>query len=140
MNAMYFRSLGTRQTHRGAGEWQDARSLNRMRLAVRFLVAGSMLGLTAHGAQAHCEQHMFRSASVAQLKNIYLRCAEVSSRMVLDMATMGRCSAAADELRDRGFNGNFEQLIAWWHSNRAPMQSSSSGDDSASVRLGSTHK
>jgi hypothetical protein len=111
-----------------------------MQLAVRFVVAGAMLGFTAPGAQAHCEQHMFSSTSVAQLKKIYLQCAEASSLIVLDMATMGRCSAAADELRDRGFNGNFEQLIAWWHSNRAPMRSSAVSDGSSLVRLGSTYK
>ena len=109
-----------------------------MRLALRLLLAGPMLGLTASWAHAHCERHAFSSTSVAQLKTIYLRCAEVSSRVVLDRATMGRCSAAADELRDRGFNGNFEQLIAWWHSTRATMQSGAVvGDGSPIVRPGS---
>jgi len=133
MNAAHFGNMmGTVQkADRGVGRSWDAQQRNAMRLALRLLLAGPMLGLTASWAHAHCERHAFSSTSVAQLKTIYLRCAEVSSRVVLDRATMGRSSAAADELRDRGFNGNFEQLIAWWHLTRAPMQNSAVvGDES----------
>ena len=132
MNAVHFQNVRAVQTaDRGVGGSGDAQPKKAMRLALRLVLAGPMLGLTVSWALAHCERHAFSSASVTQLKTIYLRCAEVSSRIVLDSATMGRCSAAADELRDRGFNGNFEQLIAWWQLNRTPIQSSAAvGDES----------
>jgi hypothetical protein len=132
MNAVNFLHMGAVQTaKRGVGRSGDAQPKNAMRFALPLLLAGPVLALTASWAQAHCERHAFSSISVAQIKTIYMRCAEVSSRMVLDSATMVRCSVAADELRDRGFNGNFEQLIAWWQLNRTPIQSSVAvGDES----------
>ena len=99
-------------------------ALNSMRQAFRPLLAALILGSAAADALAHCDQHAFSSTSVAQLKLIYLRCADVSSRIVLDEASMRRCSVAADQLRDRGFGGNFDQLIAWWQANRAPLERS----------------
>ncbi|MEO6746430.1 MAG: hypothetical protein ABIN08_18270, partial [Caldimonas sp.] len=108
------------------GDRQD-RQLTRpsLRRALPFLLAASLLGLTAPGAYAHCERHPFSSTSVKQLRIMYLRCAEVSSRVVLDSVTTTRCSAAADELRDRGFNGSFEQLTSWWQLNRTSTIQSS---------------
>lgn len=55
------------------------------------------------------------SASIQQLKHVYLRCAEISSNEVLDRNAAVHCSLVADALRDRGFDGSFERMLLWWH-------------------------
>ena len=81
-----------------------------------------LFGLVAlHGTLAACElpsPERLAAASVQELKNVYLRCAEVSSRIVLDSASMAGCARAADALRDRAFGGDFERMIAWWQDAR----------------------
>ena len=58
------------------------------------------------------------AASARQLEHVYLRCAEVSSKQVMDGSTASHCSLVADALRDRVFGGDFERMLRWWHATR----------------------
>ena len=40
--------------------------------------------------------------------------APAATESVLDAATYQRCSAVGEELLKRGFDGDFERLLAWW--------------------------
>jgi hypothetical protein len=62
------------------------------------------------------DRSQLANVPVERLKTAYLDCASKSSREVLDPGTARTCSLAAEELLQRGFAGNFEQLIAWWRS------------------------
>ena len=53
---------------------------------------------------------------VEELKGIYLECDSASRTHVLDPSSAGFCSTAAEELRRTGFDGRFEDLLAWWRS------------------------
>jgi hypothetical protein len=71
------------------------------------------LAFNAHAADADMPK-VIASASVQQLKHVYLRCAEASSHEVLDRGTANHCSLAAEALRERGFDGSFERMLLWW--------------------------
>ena len=58
---------------------------------------------------------------IPRLQAIYLRCADASTRSVLDSVDFAFCAAVGDALRDRAFDGSFERLIAWWHGARTPV-------------------
>ena len=72
---------------------------------------------------------------IPSLQSIYLRCADESTRSVLDSVTFAYCSAVGDALRDRAFDGSFERLIAWWHGARTPRATES---DTAAAPSGGT--
>jgi hypothetical protein len=70
----------------------------------------------AFAAQVRADAPNFvASATLQQLKHVYLRCAEVSANEVLDRGTAAHCLLVADALRDRGFDGSFERMLRWWH-------------------------
>jgi hypothetical protein len=71
------------------------------------------LAFNAHAVHADVP-NVIASASVQQLKHVYLRCAEASSKEVLDRGTATHCSLAAEALRERGFDGSFERMLLWW--------------------------
>lgn len=74
----------------------------------------SLLTFAAAAAFAQSDRSSLASVSVEQLKSTYLECDRRSTRTVLDPATAKTCSLTAEELLQRGFAGNFEQLLAWW--------------------------
>lgn len=53
-----------------------------------------------------------------QLKNAYLECARVAEVDRLDMRSAARCGAIGEALLVRGFGGDLDALLAWWHSAR----------------------
>jgi hypothetical protein len=81
-------------------------------LSIQVLALALPLALAAH---VRAEAPSFvASASIQQLKHVYLRCAEVSANEVLDHGTAAHCSLVAEALRDRGFDGSFEHMLRWW--------------------------
>lgn len=96
-----------------------------------------MLGLAlqiAFTAQAQTEREVIAAVSLQQLKTIYLRCAEASSNVVLDRSTASHCSVVAEVLRERGFDGSFERMLAWWNQARAAAPDGSvQGSDAATT-------
>ncbi|MDR6536868.1 hypothetical protein [Variovorax soli] len=58
------------------------------------------------------------SASIEALQRTYLECDHIATRTLLDLASAAHCSMVAEELKQRVFGGDFEQLLAWWRANR----------------------
>ncbi|WP_137895869.1 hypothetical protein [Ramlibacter sp. 2FC] len=52
--------------------------------------------------------------SVEQLKRAYLECEHRAGRMLLDLGDSAACSMLHEELRQRGFSGDFRRMLAWW--------------------------
>jgi hypothetical protein len=93
----------------------QAQELIDMKLRIpTFLV----LVFASAAACAQADRLQLGTVSVDKLKTAYLNCASRSEREVLDPGTARTCSLAAEELLQRGFAGNFEQLLAWWRSAR----------------------
>ena len=56
--------------------------------------------------------------SVAELKVYYLECDRLASGVVLDFGTAAHCSVVYEALLQRGFDGRFDELLAWWQKAR----------------------
>ncbi|HEX2542746.1 MAG TPA: hypothetical protein VHM00_16875 [Caldimonas sp.] len=52
------------------------------------------------------------------LKAEYLACDRASAQAALSAGTAAYCSMVGEELLQRGFEGDFERLIAWWRGAR----------------------
>jgi hypothetical protein len=53
-----------------------------------------------------------------QLKQIYLACDLASSRARLQIHEAMNCSVVHEELKQRVFGGDFDQMLAWWKAQR----------------------
>jgi hypothetical protein len=86
------------------------------------LVLGSALSLPAASA-APCAppaQALARLQKLAdaELEDLYLACALVSSERRLSLDEAVGCSVSADVLKARVFKGDFHAQLAWWQANR----------------------
>ena len=52
------------------------------------------------------------------LKAEYLACDRAATQNRLPPGTAAYCSSVAEELLARGFEGDFERLVAWWRSQK----------------------
>jgi len=77
---------------------------------VLSLSMAALIGVAAQLAFADPQR-----AQIAELKTVYLSCEKAASRTILDMAAAAFCSRYAEELLQRGFAGDFNLLLAWWH-------------------------
>jgi hypothetical protein len=75
-----------------------------------------VLVFASAAACAQADRSQLAHVSVDKLKTAYLECASRSEREVLDPGTARICSLVSEELLQRGFAGNFDQLLAWWRS------------------------
>ena len=82
--------------------------------SLRIQKSFALLVFAAAAAFAQSDRSQLASASVEQLKTAYLDCDKRSSRVVLDPAGARTCSLIAEELLQRAFAGNFDELLAWW--------------------------
>ncbi len=76
----------------------------------------SLSALVAN-AQPPDRPHL-KALSVPELKAAYLECDQLASTTLLDSGTAATCSMVSEELLERGFDGNFKHLLAWWRSAR----------------------
>jgi hypothetical protein len=60
-----------------------------------------------------------RRADVPTLKATYLDCDRHASERLLDQGEVMRCSQVAEALLVRVFKGDFNQLMAWWNTEKA---------------------
>ena len=56
--------------------------------------------------------------TIDQLKTTYLDCDRRASVEMLDFADAADCSRAHEELKRRGFGGDWNRMLAWWKSQR----------------------
>lgn len=83
----------------------------------RFVIAMALCAVEAAALAESAASHPV-AMPVDELKGIYLRCDHAASRKVLDSGTAVYCSAVAEQLRLRGFDGSFDRLLAWWRVHR----------------------
>jgi len=57
------------------------------------------------------------------LKLAYLGCDRAANEGTLDLRSFQRCVRVGDELLRRGFDGDFDRLIAWWRAEKVRFAS-----------------
>jgi hypothetical protein len=58
------------------------------------------------------------AVALADLRLMYLHCDRRAAQTLLGAAEAGHCSLVAEELKQRGFGGDFDRLLAWWRAQR----------------------
>lgn len=85
-------------------------------------VALLCLALSLHVAHSQtsslAEKPLAQNLTPAELKRVYLACDLASSRARLGMHDAMQCSIVHEELKERVFGGNFDQMLAWWREQR----------------------
>ena len=69
----------------------------------------------AHGQPAGPD---FSQVPLDRLKAHYLACDHAATQSVLHPAAAAVCSAVAEALLQRGFDGDLDRLLAWWRAAR----------------------
>jgi hypothetical protein len=104
---------------RSPGPPVQSNRYSKMLVAMVPLVLGSSVAFAQAGKLA--------SASIDELKQVYLVCDRTASRQILDMESAAYCSSVGEALQKRAFDGSFDQLLAWWrvekHAASAPPAS-----------------
>ena len=85
-----------------------------MNLRPLLLSAASCLVLLAGPAGAEPMCASVAALSLDHLKTTYLACDKAATEAVLDASTYQRCAVVGEELLKRGFDGDFERMLAWW--------------------------
>lgn len=57
-------------------------------------------------------------AGIAQLQQAWLQCDRLASTTLVDPGTAAQCSQVHEQLLQRGFEGDFRKMLAWWQVNR----------------------
>ena len=77
------------------------------------------LGLLAVCARAEPVPAATQALPLDRLKSVYLACDRAATQVVLDADIFSQCAIIGDELLKRGFDGDFERLLAWWRAEKA---------------------
>ena len=78
----------------------------------------------AHGRSSSLVDKPFaQNLTSAELKRVYLDCDRASSTARLGMHQATQCSVVHEELKQRVFGGNFDQMLAWWREQRGVAES-----------------
>jgi hypothetical protein len=80
----------------------------------KILVGMVPLALSSSLAFAQAGTGKLASASIDELKQVYLVCDRTASRQILDMESAAHCSSVGEALQRRAFDGSFDRLLAWW--------------------------
>jgi hypothetical protein len=92
-------------------------------LAFTFALAVVSTASTAQPDRSH-----LATLTVDELKSTYLDCNRRAGQTLLGAAEAADCSMVAEELKQRGFGGDFGRLLAWWQAQRrADAQPSAQG-------------
>jgi len=84
------------------------------------LVATALSGF-GPTAQGEADTPLSSSASVplAKLERAFWLCDHAATTRGVDGDAAILCVAATEELKERKFGGDFEQLLTWWRQNKA---------------------
>lgn len=98
--------------------------MNQRTIFYTVFLACAMVGLaraepaSVDATAARTELGHFATASVEQLKRAYLECDRRAMDGVLDFDDAARCSMIHEVLKERGFGGDFDRMLAWWKSQK----------------------
>ena len=81
------------------------------------------LSVPAFDAQGQTVPLLASERPVPLLKAEYLACDRAATRSALPPGAAAYCSSVSEELLERGFDGDFERLIAWWRSEKQAARS-----------------
>lgn len=87
----------------------------------------------AHPAQAFVR---LQRLGDAELKALYLACTRVSEERRLSFDEAAGCSVAAEMLKVRVFDGDFDALLAWWRASRDKHSTADAQVDNAIAATG----
>ena len=80
-----------------------------------LLLAAALPLLTLAGpAGADPMRLSVAALSLDHLKATYLACDKLATETLLAAGDYQRCALVGDELLERGFDGDFDRLLAWW--------------------------
>ena len=83
-----------------------------------LLAAAVSAGALAGRATAEPMQVAVAALPLEHLKLAYLGCDRAANEGTLDVPSFQRCVFVGDELLRRGFDGDFDRLIAWWRAEK----------------------
>jgi hypothetical protein len=78
------------------------------------LAAAAFLAVPVFDAQGQTLPLVAGDRPLHLLKAEYLACDRAATQAALAAGTAAYCSTVAEELLQRGFEGDFERLLAWW--------------------------
>ena len=83
-------------------------------------VGGPSLAGPTRAEPTHAEPMYAAIAALPleHLKLAYLGCDRAANEGTLDLPSFQRCGFVGDELLRRGFDGDFDRLIAWWRAEK----------------------
>ena len=76
------------------------------------------LAVVSAASTAQPDRTYLAALTVDELRLVYLECDRRAGRTLMGAAEAAHCSMAAEELRQRGFGGDFGRLLAWWQAQR----------------------
>ena len=85
---------------------------------MRTLVFTLTLAVVSTASTAEPDRSHLAALTVDELKLMYLECNGRASQTLLGPGEAAHCSMAVEELKQRGFGGDFGRLLAWWHEQR----------------------
>jgi hypothetical protein len=85
---------------------------------LRRLAIAAALAAVWPAVSGHPQQTPAPAPSVEQLKRVYLDCDLLASQRMLDRLGMAHCSIVSEQLLKTGFDGDLDQLLAWWRQAR----------------------
>ncbi len=71
----------------------------------------------AHGSPL---SEQLKSATIEELKTLYLACDSASTAQALTRSDVMMCSTVYEALKRRAFDGDFDKLLAWSRANPSP--------------------
>lgn len=84
-----------------------------MNLSLRRLAVGLMVVLASAGATGQTAPAATNDLTVEQLKSAYLACNGAALTGRLGSGDIAQCSLVYEDLKQRAFGNDFEQLLAW---------------------------
>jgi hypothetical protein len=86
------------------------------------------LAVVSTASTAQPDRSHLAALTVDELKVLYLECDHRAGQTLLGAAEGAHCSMVAEELKQRGFGGDFGRLFAWWRAQgRAEPKPSAQG-------------
>lgn len=85
---------------------------------MRPLAFALALAVVSTPSTAQPDRSHLAALTVTELRLIYLECDRRAGQTLLGAAEAAHCSMAAEELKQRGFGGDFGRLLAWWQAQR----------------------
>ena len=85
---------------------------------MRSLAFTLALAVVSTASTAQTDRSHLAAVTVDELKLMYLECDRRAGQTLLGSSEAAHCSMVFEELKQRGFGGDFRHLLAWWQAQR----------------------